>query len=120
MRAAKTLAFCGGEPYNRRMTFQKISALPAEIAVPAQENFGEARRVQSGSVSTCANAVRIESGGRFKRFSDGREYILIEKGNGQFKWRRGELPFQEGDVFYAEAPEEYDFYGSGVFLVLKA
>ncbi len=102
------------------MKFVRIENLPAGIALPAREQFGEARRVQSGSVSTCGNALLIESGGRFKRFSDATEYIRIEEGAGHFKWERGEIPFFQGDTFCAEAPGEYDFYGAGVFLILKA
>ncbi len=105
--------------YNKNMDIQKIGALPEGVAFPARGAFGEARSVQSGTIRTCSNALLIESGGRFKRFSDGTEYIRIEEGSGYFKWKRGELPFAAGDVFEAERPGEYDFYGAGVFLVVK-
>ena len=72
------------------------------------------------AISVCRNAVLIESSGRFKRFSDAKEYIRIEAGEGHFKWKRGELPFSAGDLFFADALEEYDFYGTGIFLIVKA
>lgn len=102
------------------MKLTRITAIEQGTEVPAREEFGEARAVQSGTVRVCRNAVLIESGGRFKRFSDAKEYIRIESGEGHIKWKRGELPFCAGDVFLADEAEEYDFYGAGIFLVVKA
>ena len=114
------LAICARANYNRDMELQKIGALPQELSLPAsQEEFGEARSVQSGSVRTCNNVLLIESGGRFKRFCGGREYIRIERGCGHLKWKRGGLPFAQGDVFAADDIGEYDFYGAGIFLIVK-
>lgn len=101
------------------MEFLKIAAMPEGVVIPPEEAFGEERRVQSGSVRACGNALLIRSGGRYKRFASGAEYIRIAEGTGYFKWKRGEVPFAAGDTFAAVSVDEYDFYGEGVFLVLK-
>lgn len=117
----KSLAFYARGNYNRDvMELTIVAAIPPEIEIPAREEFKDARKVQGGTVSVCRNAVLIESSGRFKRFSDAKEYIRIEAGEGHFKWKRGELPFSAGDLFFADALEEYDFYGTGIFLIVKA
>ncbi len=100
------------------MNIQKIAALPAEIAIPSANAFSEARTVQNAAVCSAEGALRITSSGRFKRFAAPAEYIRIERGSGYIKWKRGELPFAEGDLLYAERADEYDFYGAGDFLVL--
>ena len=91
-----------------------------EGALTVRGAWSEPRSVQSGSVCSGENALLIQSSGRFKRFSDAKEYLRIEEGAGHIKWKRGELPFSAGDVFFADAPEEYDFYGAGKFLIVKA
>ncbi len=116
----KTLAFCACANYNRSMNLTRLTAMPENIDLPpSHEAFGEARSVQSGSVRSCKNLLLIESGGRFKRFCTGTEIVRIEQGSGHLKWKRGELPFAEGDIFAAEDVGEYDFYGGGVFLIVK-
>ena len=102
------------------MNLTRLTAMPENIVLPpSHEAFGEARSVQSGSVRSCKNLLLIESGGRFKRFCTGTEIVRIEQGSGHLKWKRGELPFAEGDIFAAEDVGEYDFYGGGVFLIVK-
>lgn len=101
------------------MQFIKILTVP-EGALTVRGAWSEPRTVQSGSVRSGENALLIRSSGRFKRFSDAKEYLRIEEGGGYIKWKRGELPFSAGDVFFADAPEEYDFYGAGKFLIVKA
>ncbi len=100
------------------MLLKKISEIP--LPVPDDAAFGAARDVQNARVRSAAGALRIESSGRFKRFSDATEYIRIERGAGHIKWKRGEVPFAAGDMFCADAAEEYDFYGEGVFVIVRA
>ena len=102
------------------MEHMKLSKLTENFPFPTSfDDFSAPRMVQSCSVRTLGNATLIESGGRFKRFSASDEHILIMKGNGHFKYKRGELPFSEGEAFLAEDVEEYDFYGEGTFLIVR-
>ena len=102
------------------MKLERIDAAVFSAALPSQiPPQGEARRVQGADVSAAGPLVRIRSGGRFKRFPAGSEYIRIEQGAGYFKWARGETAFCAGDTFLAEGLEEYELNGAGEFLVIK-
>lgn len=98
----------------------KLCHVTEEISFPETfELFCAPSTVQSGTVRTFENYILIESSGRFKRFPVGTEHIKILEGNGHIKWKRGDLPFTAGDTVLAEGLSEYDFYGTGRFLVLK-
>lgn len=102
------------------MKHMNLSKLTESFPFPTTfDDFSAPRTVQSCSVRTLGNATLVESSGRFKRFAVPCERILILKGNGHFKYKRGELPFAEGEAFLAEGLEEYDFYGEGTFLIVK-
>lgn len=102
------------------MEHMNLSKLTESFPFPTTfDDFSAPRNVQSCFVRALDNATLIESGGRFKRFASPCERILILKGNGHFKYKRGELPFSEGEAFAAEGLEEYDFYGEGTFLIVK-
>lgn len=81
--------------------------------------FSGAVKVQGGLKYSCGNLLKIESGGRYKLFTESRDYVKFLQGNGHFKWARGEVPFSEGDVFLAEETGEYEVNGTCVFLVLR-
>lgn len=81
--------------------------------------FSDPVKVQGGLKYECGNLLKIESGGRYKLFTETRDYIKILEGGGHFKWARGETPFSAGDIFLAEEPGEYELNGKGVFLILR-
>ncbi|MGN0823172.1 MAG: hypothetical protein ACI4NG_05305 [Candidatus Gallimonas sp.] len=96
----------------------KINEEKDGFALPT-EAFGEGTRVQGGVKRALGNAIRVESGGRYKLFTDGCDYIKIHAGDGFFKWARGETPFRGGEIFLAEAPGEYEVNGVCVFTVVR-
>ena len=75
--------------------------------------------VQGSVRAACNNLLRIESGGRFKLFTQTKDYILIESGKGFVKWARGELPFCAGEILLAEEAGEYELNGKGVFFLIR-
>lgn len=112
----KTLAFCARARYNSNMKLQKIGT---EGFIPPACVFGAPRHVQGAEVQTAENAVRIVSGGKFKRFPAGDELLHIVRGTGFIKWARGETAFAAQETFRAEGLEEYELNGEGEFLVVR-
>ena len=116
----KSLAFLPQFPYNM---FMKLIKLTQEDRVPdfpaSSETFGAPGKVQGGILRTCGNTVYVESGGRFKRFAEGPEYVKIVAGSGHFKWARGETPFAAGESFVAENAGEYELNGACTFIVAR-
>jgi hypothetical protein len=85
----------------------------------SEEEFSSSVHVQGGEKRTYQNALLINSGGRYKLYTDGEDRILICAGNGYFKWVRGETPFHEGEVFLAEEVGEYEINGKVTFQVIR-
>jgi len=47
------------------------------------------------------------------------DFIKILRGNGHFKWKRGETDFSEGDCFEANGVGEYEINGASEFLAIR-
>ncbi len=93
--------------------------IAAEAFPPDDLIFDEGIAVQSGRLFRGGNYLRIESGGRFKRFCAGRELVGVAEGSGFIKWARGETPFAAGDAFEADGEGEYELYGVGRYYIAK-
>ena len=76
------------------------------------------RTVQGARLGRAGDSLYIFSPRRFKLFAEGRDEVVIVRGEGHIKWKRGEIPFCAGDVFAAEDAEEYDLCGAGVFFII--
>lgn len=81
--------------------------------------FGAPVSVQGGIKRSFGEKLLVESGGRYKLFSDGKDYVKILAGCGHFKWARGETPFTEGECFLLENAGEYELNGKCKFLAVR-
>ena len=89
-------------------------------ALPEKENFiFSEKKVQGAEVGKYGNDLYVRSPRRFKLFTEGTDTICIEEGSGHFKWARGEIGFNAGDAFQAEAVGEYEVNGCCTFFVLR-
>ena len=84
-----------------------------------ETKFSPPIRVQGGTRRSFEDLLLIESGGRFKLFTEGTDLIAVLSGEGHFKWARGETPFRAGDAFLAENLGEYELNGKGKFLIKR-
>jgi hypothetical protein len=75
--------------------------------------------VQGAKIGKKDNALLIISPRRYKLFSDGTDFVLIENGSGHFKWKRGETDFAAGDAFEVAEVGEYELNGNGTFVVVR-
>ena len=79
--------------------------------------------VESAVIAMIAggNVLHVVSGGRYKLFTEGVDYvkILSLSGTGFIKWARGELPLSEGDIVAAEQPGEYEINGLCTFTAIR-
>lgn len=100
------------------MKLLKTEERSEELNFPA-EKFGDPVTVQGGTKRTAGNAILVQSGGRYKLFSEGRDLIKFLEGEGHFKWARGELPFRAGDTFLAEKTGEYEINGKCAFIAVR-
>lgn len=78
------------------------------------------KKVQGASVGRKGDELYIISPRRFKLYTEGTETVHVLSGSGYIKWKRGEIPFAEGDAVLAEAPGEYEVNGACTFIVTKA
>lgn len=102
----------------KRLT--KLQTMPDGVDFTfAPELFGEATKVQGGLKRTYGNVLYVESGGRYKLYSQTKDYLCFLKGSGHFKWARGETPFSCGDCFLAEDLGEYEVNGICAFTVVR-
>ncbi|MGN1077608.1 MAG: hypothetical protein ACI4ST_03755 [Candidatus Gallimonas sp.] len=83
------------------------------------EKFGEPVTVQGGTKRSAGNAILVQSGGRYKLFTEGRDLIKFLEGEGHFKWARGELSFRAGETFLAEKTGEYEINGKCAFIAVR-
>ena len=81
--------------------------------------FSTPRHVQGADVSAAPPFLRIVSGGRYKRFPQGAEYVYSVNATGHIKWARGEAPVQPGACYFADGLEEYELNGAGEFFVAE-
>ncbi len=93
----------------------------AELFRLSPEDLGEPVRVQGGEKRARGNVLHVVSGGRYKLFTEGVDYvkILSLSGTGFIKWARGELPLSEGDIVAAEQPGEYEINGLCTFTAIR-
>ncbi len=98
----------------------KIDSLPEGVGFDWNFTDGESRRVQGGTMySPQKGYLYVESGGRYKLYSDGVDYVKFLEGAGHFKWARGEISFAEGDIFFAQETGEYEINGVCRFAVVR-
>lgn len=85
------------------------------------ETLGEPVCVQGGKKRAKDGFLYVESGGRYKLFTEGVDYvkILSLQGKGFIKWARGEFPLSEGDAVAAEQPGEYEINGKCAFMAIR-
>jgi uncharacterized cupin superfamily protein len=103
--------------YIRKMTDETERA--AFSALSRQDFiFGE-KKVQGAKMGKFENALLVKDAARFKLYTDGKDLIEILSGEGHFKWKKGELPFTQGDCFEADGVGEYEINGSSEFLVIR-
>lgn len=81
--------------------------------------FSQPVKVQGGTRSSAENMLLVQSGGRFKLFTDGCDLVKIVRGSGHFKWARGETAFCEGEVFLLEQVGEYELNGACDALIIR-
>ena len=98
------------------MKLQKIEA----CAAPAAEEFAFSEKtVQGARVGKKGDSLYVISPRRFKLYAEGRDTLVVVRGEGFIKWARGEAPFRTGDCFAAEACGEYEVNGDSEFAVLR-
>ncbi len=101
-------------------TLQKIQTTPEGVDFALEWKSVSPRSVQGGTLYALAkDALYVESGGRYKLFCDGTDFVKILEGSGHFKWARGETPFSENDVFCIQQAEEYEINGRCRFAVVR-
>ena len=61
----------------------------------------------------------IKSGGRYKLFTEGCDYVRVLEGKGHVKWARGEYPFSEGDILRLDSVKEYELNGKGRYVIVR-
>lgn len=81
--------------------------------------FCDPVKVQGGLKSECGGVLKIESGGRYKLFTETNDLIFVSEGKGFVKWARGEFAFSAGDSFVIDGAGEYELNGKGVFFVKR-
>ena len=102
------------------MYIRKIEETEAECFDLPDEGFvfGE-NKVQGARLGKNGNALKAEGATRFKLYTESADFIKILRGNGHFKWKRGETDFSEGDCFEANGVGEYEINGASEFLAIR-
>ncbi len=101
-------------------SIKKVEVLPAEINFERDFTSVPPRKVQGGALYALEkNAFLVESGGRYKVYSERVDYVKILEGDGHFKWARGETPFHTGDAFCVSEAGEYEVNGARKFAVVR-
>lgn len=65
-------------------------------------------KVQGSELRALDDMLLITSGGRYKLFTEGCDYVRVLEGKGHVKWARGEYPFSEGDILRLDGVKEYE------------
>ena len=98
----------------------KILKLQEQFDTPAKEEFiMQEAAVQGAKIGKKDGALLIVSSRRYKLFTTGMDRVKIVKGDGFFKWKRGEVKFFEGDCFEIDEVGEYEINGKGVYVVVR-
>ena len=77
------------------MKIEKLTqeTLPEDISLLYDESiFPPAVKVQGGEKRALGNMLLVTSGGRYKLFTEGCDYVRVLEGKGHVKWARGEYP----------------------------
>ncbi len=90
-----------------------------EVPVFDESIFPPPLKVQGSELRALDDMMLINSGGRFKLFTEGCDYVRVLEGSGHIKWARGEHPFHEGDLIKLDGVKEYELNGKGRFLVIR-
>ncbi len=97
-----------------------MTTLPDDVDFSFDFRGTAPRTVQGGQLySPDKTTLFVESGGRYKLFTERADYVKIVQGKGFFKWARGETPFSEGDAFCMKEVGEYEINGRCHFAVLR-
>ena len=109
--------FCRAIIYNENMNIIK------EAGCARQTDKGgfafSDKTVQGAAVGKRGDDLYVISARRFKLYTEGQERIDVLAGSGFIKWKRGEIPFCEGDAFEADAAGEYELNGACTFTVTR-
>ncbi len=98
----------------------KLQTLPEGVTFLEDLSGITPKTVQGGSLyAKDKTSFFVESGGRYKLFSEQVDYVKIIEGSGHFKWARGETPLCAGDIFRLEKVGEYEINGKCRFAVIR-
>ena len=92
------------------MKIEKLTqeTLPEDISLCFDESiFPPAVKVQGGEKRALGNMLLVTSGGRYKLFTEGCDYVRVLEGKGHVKWARGEYPFSEGDILRLDGVRKF-------------
>ena len=104
------------------MKIEKLheETLPEGISLCFDESaFPPPVKVQGGELRALDDMLLIASGGRYKLYTESRDYVRVLEGNGHVKWARGEFPFREGDILRIDGVKEYELNGKGRYCVIR-
>ena len=76
-------------------------------------------KVQGSELRALDDMLLIKSGGRYKLFTEGCDYVRVLEGKGHVKWARGEYPFSEGDILRLDGVKEYALNGKGIYVIVR-
>lgn len=104
------------------MKIEKLTqeTLPQDISLLFDESiFPPPVKVQGGEKRALGNMLLVTSGGRYKLFTEGCDYVRVLEGKGHVKWARGEYPFSEGDILRLDGVKEYELNGKGRYVIVR-
>ena len=94
--------------------------LPEGISFcPDESIFPPPVKVQGSELRALDDMLLITSGGRYKLFTEGCDYVRVLEGKGHVKWARGEYPFSEGDILRLDGVKEYELNGKGRYVIVR-
>lgn len=104
------------------MKITKLSEeqLPEGISFCGDESiFPPPVKVQGGEKRALGDMLLIQSGGRYKLYTETQDYVRVIEGKGHIKWARGEVPFSEGDILLLDGVKEYELNGRGRYCIVR-
>ena len=104
------------------MKIEKLTqeTLPEDISLLYDESiFPPPVRVLRSELRALDDMLLITSGGRYKLFTEGFDYVRVLEGKGHVKWARGEYPFAEGDILRLDGVKEYELNGKGSYVIVR-
>mgnify|MGYP005758930013 FL=1 len=100
--------------YNGGMKITKTAA-QGRATDKSEFSFSD-KRVQGATIGKKEGETYVISPKRYKLYCEGKMRILIVKGKGFVKWKRGEIAFEENDALFAEEAGEFELNGDCEFV----